>query len=359
MDEMPMLCDFPPMKIEVSVLVYPGFELLDATGPASVFNTANYILTQRAKSPAYGITMVSPTGGIVHSSSGVGVDTRRLSTVPPKGLHTFLVAGAEAGPLREALKDPLIRQRAPRWAESANRYGSICAGTFVLASLQLIDGRRVASHWSACRPLAAAYPKVQVDEDAIFIEDGNVWTSAGVSTGIDMSLAMVASDIGAAIANEVAKRLVLYVRRPGNQSQFSPLLRAQRTAENRFGDLMNWIHLHLDQKLDVPTLAARARLSQRTFFRKFTQTMGDTPAHLIESLRLDAARVLLSQGLAIKLTAARVGLPGARFLHAFERRFGVSPGLYRQTNSSSVGQEPARRRNSVAVSRARRSTKAK
>jgi transcriptional regulator GlxA family with amidase domain len=173
-----------------------------------------------------------------------------------------------------------------------------------------------------------------------------------------MALAMVASDIGAAIANDVAKRLVLYVRRPGNQSQFSPLLRAQQRAENRFGDLMNWVHLHMDQKLDVPTLAARARLSQRTFFRKFTETMGDTPAHLIESLRLDAARVLLSQGLAIKLTAARVGLPGARLPRAFERRFGVSPRLYRQTNSS-VGQEPARRRNSVSVSRARRSIRAK
>jgi transcriptional regulator GlxA family with amidase domain len=351
MAEMPMMCDFPPMKIEVSVLVYPGFELLDATGPASVFNTANYLLGQRAKMPAYGITMVSPKGGIVASSSGVGVDTRPLSMMPPRDLHTFLVAGAEAGPLAKALKDSLIRQRAPRWAERSKRFGSVCSGTFVLAALQLIDGRRVASHWSACRPLAAAYPNVQVDEDAIFVEDGNVWTSAGVSTGIDMALAMVANDIGSAIANDIAKRLVLYVRRPGNQSQFSPLLRAQRRAENPFGDLMNWVHLHLDQRLDVTTLAARARLSQRTFFRKFTETMGETPARLIESLRLDAARVLISQGLAIKLTAARVGLPGARFARAFERRFGVSPRLYRQTHSSSLNQRPARRRSSASINR--------
>jgi transcriptional regulator GlxA family with amidase domain len=299
--------------------------------------------------------MVSPTGRIVRSSSGIGVETRLLSKMPPRNLHTFLIAGAEAGPLTKALKDPLIRQRAPRWANKANRYGSICAGTFVLASLQLIDGRRVASHWSAWRPLAAAFPQVRVDEDAIFVEDGNVWTSAGVSTGIDMALAMVARDTSAALANDVAKRLVLYVRRPGNQSQFSALLRAQRTAENSFDDLLNWVHLHLDQKLDVPTLAARARLSQRTFFRKFTKTMGDTPAHLIESLRLDAARVLLSEGLAIKLTAARVGLPVARFAHAFERRFGVSPRQYRQSHSPLAGQEPARRRSSVSVSRTRRS----
>ena len=160
------------------------------------------------------------------------------------------------------------------------------------------------------------------------------------------SLALVEADLGAATANLIARHFVLYARRPGYQSQFSPLLRAQRRAENPFGDLMNWVHLHLDQKLDVPTLAAQARLSQRTFFRKFTETMGVTPAHLIESLRLDAARVLLMQGMAIKLTAARVGLPAARFARAFERRFGVSPRLYRQRHSPSVSQEPATRRRS-------------
>jgi transcriptional regulator GlxA family with amidase domain len=346
-----MLSDFPPRRIEVSILVYPGFELLDATGPASVFNTANFILGQRAKAPAYDITIVSPTGGIVRSSSGVGVDTRPLAKEPPKDLHTFLVAGAEGGPLADALKDPLICKRAPAWAERSIRYGSICAGTFVLAALQLIDGRRVASHWDACRPLAAAFPKVRVEEDAIFIEDGKVWTSAGVTTGIDMALAMVGNDTSAAIANDVAKRLVLYVRRPGNQSQFSALLRAQRTAKGQFGDLINWVHLHLDQTLDVPALAAQMRLSQRTFFRKFKETMGETPAHLIESLRLDAARVLLSQGLAIKLTAARVGLPSARFARAFERRFGVSPRLYRKAQSSSATQEPTVRRASASRTR--------
>jgi transcriptional regulator GlxA family with amidase domain len=348
-----MLSDFPPRRIEVGILVYPGFELLDATGPVSVFNTANFILGQRAKAPAYGITMVSPTGGIVRSSSGVGVDTRRLSKEPPKNLHTFLVAGAEGGPLAEAMKDPVICKRAPRWAERSIRYGSVCAGTFVLAALQLIDGRRVASHWDACGPLAAMFPKVLVEEDAIFIEDGNVWTSAGVTTGIDMALAMVGNDTSAALANDVAKRLVLYVHRPGNQPQFSSLLRAQRTAKGPFSDLINWMHLHLDQTLDVPTLAAQTRLSQRSFFRKFKETMGETPAHLVESLRLDAARVLLSQGLGVKQTAARVGLPSARFARAFERRFGVSPRRYRKTHSPSADQEPAGRR--ASVSRTRRS----
>jgi transcriptional regulator GlxA family with amidase domain len=324
------------MHIEVSVLVYPGFELLDASGPISVFNCANFILGQRAKAPVYTVTVVSPTGGVVRSSSSVGMETRPLTLTPPRNLHTFLVAGAEGGPLRKVLNDPLIRQRVPRWAQSADRYGSVCAGTFVLAALQLIDGRRVASHWSACRPLAAAYPNVQVDEDAIFVEDGNVWTSAGVSTGIDMALAMVARDTDSALATEVAKRMVLYVRRPGHQSQFSPMLRAQRKADNPFGDLLNWVHLNLDRRLDVATLAARARLSQRTFFRKFTEAMGETPAHLIQSLRLDAARVLLGQGLSIKLTAARVGLSGTTFARAFERRFGVPPRSYRHTTPPSA-----------------------
>ena len=321
------------MPIHVAILVYPGFELLDASGPVSVFSTANFVLDQREKDPAYEISMVSSMGGAVRSSSGVSVNTKPLSKMPPRKLHTFLVAGAEAGPLREVLKDPLVCERAPRWAKKSNRYGSVCAGTFVLAKLKLIDGRRVASHWSACRSLAAAFPKVEVDENAIFVKDGNVWTSAGVTTGIDMALAMVANDTCMAVANDVAKRLVLYVRRPGNQSQFSPLLRAQRTAEHPFGDLMDWVQLNLEHNLDVPTLAARAGLSERSFFRKFTQAMEETPARLIESIRLDAARVLLSQGLAVKLTASRVGLPSSRFAKAFERRFGVSPRLYQQMNA--------------------------
>lgn len=321
------------MPMEVAILVYPGFELLDASGPVSVFSTANFVLDQRDEDPVYGISMVSPTGGAVCSSSGVSVVTKPLSKIPPRTLHTFLVAGAEAGPLREVLKDPVVRERAPRWAKKSNRYGSVCAGTFVLAKLKLIDGRRVASHWSACRSLAAAFPKVEVDETAIFVKDGNVWTSAGVTTGIDMALAMVANDIGMAVANDVAKRLVLYVRRPGNQSQFSPLLRAQRTAEHPFGDLMDWVHVNLQQRLDVPTLAARIGLSERSFFRKFTEAMDETPARLIESIRLDAARVLLSQGLTIKVTASRVGLPSSRFAKAFERRFGVSPRLYQEIHA--------------------------
>lgn len=321
------------MPIEVAILVYPGFELLDASGPVSVFSTANFVLGQRNEDPAYAISLVSAKGGLVRSSSGVSVDTRRLSKAPLKDLHTFLVAGAEGGPLREALKDPMVRDRTPRWAARSKRYGSICAGTFMLAELRLIDGRRVASHWSGCRSLAAGYPKVEVDENAIYVEDGHIWTSAGVTTGIDMTLAMVAADTCRAVANEVAKRLVLYVRRPGNQSQFSPLMRAQRTAEHPFGDLMDWVHLNLEQTLDVPVLAARAGLSERSFFRKFAEAMDETPARLIESIRLDAARVLLSQGLPIKVTASRVGLPSSRFAKAFERRFGISPRLYREMHA--------------------------
>lgn len=330
------MCDFAPMSIEVAFLVYPGFELLDATGPVSVFSTANFVLEQLRKESVYEVSMVSTGGGTVPSSSGVGVDTMILSKTPPRNLHTFLVAGAEAGPLIEVMKDAIVGERAPRWARRSKRYGSICAGTFVLAQLQLIDGRRVASHWSACRPLAEAFPNVNVDENAIFIQDGNVWTSAGVTTGIDMALAMVAADVGADIANEVAKRLVLYVRRPGNQSQFSPMLRAQRTAEHHFGDLMNWVHLNLDRKLDVPVLAAQAGLSERSFFRKFTEVMNETPARLIKSIRLDAARTLLAQGVTIKSTATRVGLPSPKFAKAFERRFGISPRLFRDVHTQSA-----------------------
>jgi transcriptional regulator GlxA family with amidase domain len=169
-----------------------------------------------------------------------------------------------------------------------------------------------------------------VNSDALFVVDGPIWTSAGVTTGIDMALAMVAQDLDAAIAGQIAKGLVLYARRPGYQSQFSPLLKAQVKADSPFADLIEWIHANLAASLDVPTLAARAGLTERTFHRKFVAATGETPARFVEIARLDAARLLLARGSSLKSVAAQVGLfPTARFSDAFERRFGISPRLFR------------------------------
>lgn len=325
---------FLPMPKRVIIVVYPGFELLDATGPASVFASANLAREEDGEPPYYALQVGSPSGGLVPSGSGVTVDTLALPKISGR-LDTILVSGAEAAAVRKAADAVELKRWLVRRAETVRRLGSICAGAFVLAAAGLADSRRVATHWSACEPLARLYPKVTVDPDALYVVDGKVWTSAGVTTGIDMALAMVTDDLGRAIASRVAKRLVIYARRPGNQSQFSPLLRAQIKADGAFEDLIAWMQVNLDTALDVATLAERIGLSERTFHRRFVAATGETPARFVENVRLDAARLLLSQGLALKEIADTVGLaPAPRFTKVFQRRFGVTPRLYREAHQN-------------------------
>lgn len=316
----------------IAFVVYPGFEILDVSGPGSAFNSANRALGGAV--PFYRIELVSGQGGPVASSSGIVVDTRRIAALSSVAIDTLLVAGAEREPLLQATADSSLLQVLAQLAGKAGRLGSVCTGVFILAACGLVDGRRVATHWDACTPLARAFPGLDVDPDSLYVVDGRLWTSAGVTTGIDMALAMIAGDLGSRIAAEVAKRLVLYARRPGYQSQFSPMLQAQAKADSPFGDLIGWIHDNLDGSLDVQTLAARAGLAERSFYRKFVAAIGETPARFVETARLDAARLLLSQGLSLKSVAARVGLfPAARFSEVFERRFGVSPRLFRDMHT--------------------------
>ncbi|MBX3536656.1 MAG: helix-turn-helix domain-containing protein [Chelatococcus sp.] len=315
----------------VVFVIYPGFELLDMSGPASVFTSANRSL----ELPFYATDLVSPVGGPVMSSSGVVVDTQSLAELTRKTIGTVLVAGAEREHLLPVLADPACAAWLPKLAGKAQRFGSVCSGAILLARLGLLDGRRVATHWDACAPLAAAFASVTVDPDALYVVDGRLWTSAGVTTGIDMALAMVAQDLSADIAGEVAKRLVLYARRPGYQSQFSPLLQAQLKADSPFADLIAWILANLSSRLDVSRLAARAGLSERTFHRKFVAATGQTPARFVETARLDAARMLLCRGLSLKSVATEVGLsPATRFCEAFERRFGIAPRLFREMHTA-------------------------
>lgn len=318
----------------VAFLVYPGFELLDVSGPAAVFTGANRALGQHGRPAVYAVVLVSAAGGTVESSSGIAVETRPVTEVRPGEVQTMLVAGAEREPLLAAVADPVLRAALPGLTARAERFGSVCSGGFMLAALGLLDGRRVATHWDSCAPLARAFPAVTVDPDALYVVDGRLWTSAGVTTGIDMALAMIARDLDAAIAGEVAKRLILYARRPGYQSQFSPVLQAQVRGESPFADLIGWIEANLDAPLDVPSLASRAGLSERTFHRRFVAATGQTPARFVETARLDAARMLLSRGLSLKSVAAQVGLfPATRLSDAFERRFGVAPRLFRDMHA--------------------------
>jgi transcriptional regulator GlxA family with amidase domain len=314
-----------PRPHSVVFLAYERFQILDLTGPAAVFASANYILKRKA----YDVSVLSPNGGLVASNSGVSFATLALTRTPTSRPDTFLVVGADEPDVRTAMVDPTLRRWLPQWVRRAGRFGSVCSGAFVLAALGLLDGKRVATHWEACEQLAAAFPNLSVDANASYVVDGKVWTSAGVTTGVDMALAMVERDQGAQVAGSVAKRLVVYARRPGHQSQFSTLLNAQIRADNPFVDVVDWMQSHLDHVLDVPTLAARAGLAERSFYRKFTTATGKSPAQFVEALRLDAARTLLARNLSIKAVASAVGLQPRRFNAAFERRFGMSPQLFR------------------------------
>ena len=321
----------------VVFVVYPGFELLDLSGPAAVFNGANQVLASRGRPQRYDIDVASGQGGRVASSCGIAIGTLALGGLAAGDAcrtDLLLVVGAEREPLLAAMADPAIRDTLPVLAGTARRIGSVCTGSFVLAVAGLLEGHRVATHWDGCAPLARAFPGLSVDPDALYVEDGRVWTSAGVTTGIDMALAIVTRDLDAGIAGAVAKRLVLYARRPGHQSQFSPVLRAQMRADSPFAELIGWIQAHLDAPLDVPVLAERAGLSERTFHRRFFSATGQTPARFVEAARLDAARILLSRGTTLKRVAAQVGLfPASRLARAFERRFGLSPRLYREMHA--------------------------
>ena len=321
-----------PKRRTIALLAYDGFQLLDVTGPAAVFTAANRAVGR----PLYDVMVVSAPGGAVSSDSGVPLVTRPITRVPAGRVDTLLVAGAEEAALQAVISDPAVRRWVRRCAASVRRIGSVCSGTFVLAALQLIDGRRVATHWEACSVLAARYPKISVDPEALYVVDGKVWTSAGVTTGVDMALAMVESDCGADIANAIARRLVLYARRPGYQSQFSPLLDARIRAESPFADLIGWMQNNLDRPLDVPTLASRAKLGERSFYRRFFAATGRSPAHFVEALRLEAARTLIDGDLTLKAVAAKVGLTPVRFNNAFERRFGVAPRLFREMHRTTT-----------------------
>ena len=319
-----------PKPLTVALLAYDRFQLLDVTGPAAVFAAANH----QRKSILYDVVILSPAGGLVSSDSSVTLQTRGIAGMGAKRIDTLLIAGAEEAALRAVIADRAVSRWIPRHAASTRRIGSVCSGTFVLAALGLIEGRRVATHWEACKALAARYPKLSVDPEALYVVDGKVWTSAGVTTGIDMALAMVEADCGADIANAIARRLVLYARRPGYQSQFSPLLDARIRAESPFADLIQWMQNNLDRPLDVPTLAARANLGERNFYRRFLSATGSSPAHFVEALRLEAARTLIDGELPLKGVAAKVGLTPIRLNNAFERRFGVAPRLFRDMHGT-------------------------
>jgi transcriptional regulator GlxA family with amidase domain len=318
--------------LTVAMLTFPRCQVLDVTGPAMVFEAGNDALGK----VHYEIHILSAQGGPIQTSSAVTLVTKPIKQVPPSSIDTLLIAGGDESGLQGLVTDASVRRWAVRASRSARRYGSVCSGTFALAHFGLLHGKRVATHWSACASLAGQWPDVEVDRNALFVNDGALWTSAGVTTGIDMSLEMVAADLGHAVAHAIAKRLVLYARRPGYQSQFSPVLNAQSHADAPFASLIHWMREHLTQQLTVPRLAEKVAMSERTFLRRFTQSMGETPAHFVETLRLEQARTLLAAGMSLKDIAAQTGYStSAQLSKAFDRRFGMTPILFRELHCRS------------------------
>ncbi|MBR1210060.1 GlxA family transcriptional regulator [Bradyrhizobium sp. JYMT SZCCT0180] len=301
----------------IGVLIFPDFQLLDAAGPISVFEIA-----ARFSGAAPAIRTLAATPGPVRSTSGIEMLARGFK--PSSAITTLIVAGGEG--VRTAAICPKTLAFVRALARRGVRVASVCSGAYVLAEAGLLDGRRATTHWQRTRHFVSAYPKVKLEADRIYTRDGNVWTSAGISAGIDLALAMVVEDYGDEIAQRTAKQLVLYHRRSGGQSQFSSLLEL-KSPTGRFGPLLAWAREHLDAPLTVEDLAEQAGMSSRHFTRAFIAETGTTPSKAVERLRIEVARQRVqSSSEAIERVAETTGFRDPeRMRRAFIRAFGQPP----------------------------------
>jgi transcriptional regulator GlxA family with amidase domain len=301
----------------IGVLIFPDFQLLDAAGPISVFEIA-----ARCAGTALSIKVVAATPGPVRSSSGAEMLARGFR--PSGAISTLIVAGGEGtrGPAICAKTLSFVRELAKRGV----RVASVCSGAYILAEAGLLDGRRATTHWGRTTHFLSAYPKIKLEADQIFVRDGNIWSSAGITAGIDLALAMVTEDHGEEIAQQTARQLVLYHRRSGGQSQFSSLLEL-KAPSGRFGKLLTWAREHLDAPLTVEDLAEQAGMSSRHFARAFIAETGTTPSKAVERLRIEVARQRVqSSSEAIERVAQLTGFRDPeRMRRAFIRAFGQPP----------------------------------
>jgi transcriptional regulator GlxA family with amidase domain len=311
----------------IGVLVFPDFQLLDAAGPISVFEIAQRVAGLQ---PSIKVMAVAP--GPVRSSSGVEMVARGIK---PSGAITTLIVAGGAG-VRDAAKCDRTLSLVRSMVKRGVRLASVCSGAFILAEAGVLDGRRATTHWQRTRQFVAAYPKIKLEPDRIFVRDGNIWSSAGISAGIDLALAMAAEDFGDEVAQETARQLVLYHRRSGGQSQFSSLLELKAPA-GRFGPLLSWAREHLDAPLTVEALAERAGMSTRHFARAFIAETGATPSKAVERLRIEVARQRVqSTSEAIERVAETTGFRDPeRMRRAFIRAFGQPPQSLRRAARSS------------------------
>jgi transcriptional regulator GlxA family with amidase domain len=311
----------------IDVLTYPAVQLLDVTGPVQVFASANDRCAEMGGARPYVLRVVAHGGEGATSSAGVALAAGPL-TQRDEALDTLLVAGGEGA--EAAAENPVLVDWVRERASRARRIASVCTGAFLLAAAGVLDGRRAATHWMYCARFAQRFPTVHVEPDPIFVRDGPVWTSAGVTAGIDLALALVEEDLGRSVALAVARYLVVFLKRPGGQAQFSASL-ALQAAEDRFGALHDWIRSHLADDLSLSALAHQAGMSERSFSRHYAEAAGQTPARAIERLRVEAAQnLLLDSRLPVKRIALRCGFGSDETMRrSFLRLLGVTPQDYR------------------------------
>jgi transcriptional regulator GlxA family with amidase domain len=329
---MPKTPRFAPKPRRIEILAFPDVQLLDVAGPLQVFATAND-LCRFAGSPAPYEPLVVAEKTLAMSSAGLGLATHVLPR-PGLPLDTLIAAGGW-GVYPACENQALIRWIKAR-AKSARRVASVCSGAYLLAKTGLLDGRRAVTHWSRCRDFAERFPKVRLEPDPIFVQDGHVWTSAGITAGIDLALAMVEADLGGELALRVARQLVVFLKRPGGQAQFSATLALQH-GNARFDGLHAWIAENLTGDLSVPVLAHASGMSERSFVRHYSVATGTTPARAVEQIRVEAARRSLEDGLPVKRAAARCGFGSEETMRrSFLRLLGVPPQAYRQRFSAAA-----------------------
>ncbi len=315
----------------VSIVTYPGVEIIDLTGPMEVFAFANNALQRSGicSEPAYPMQVLAATPGAVMSSCGLQIIADKAYSDVHEGIDTLLIAGTPE--VSCLLCDPDLQDWIRTMAPKVRRLASVCTGAFLLAESGLLDGRRATSHWDYCDWLARDYPAVTVEADRIFVRDGFISTSGGVTSGIDMVLSMVEEDWGSEVALLVARYLVVFLKRPGGQSQFSAYLTSEATHPD-LKELQAWIVLHLTDDLRVEALAEHMCMSPRNFARFFLTETGMTPAKFVELARMDAARHYLgSTMLSIEVVAEKSGFGDPeRMRRAFIRQMGVNPQSYRE-----------------------------
>jgi transcriptional regulator GlxA family with amidase domain len=306
-------------------IAYPQVVLLDLTGPWSVFHLANEMSPSPTK--PYELELVTPFTGLkVESSEGLSLNAHRSIASCKGPIDTLIVPAAYGIDFNLELL-----QTFRRLANRSRRVVSVCGGAFVLAASGLLDGRRATTHWRCCEELSTRYPSVNVEPDAIFVKDGNIYTSAGVTAGMDLALALVEEDLGRDLALTLAQNMVMFVRRPGGQTQFSIALESQKSEREPLRDLLTWATEHPAADLSVEAMAQRIQMSPRNFSRVFRQEMGNTPARFVERMRLDIARQKLEEtDVTLDEVSRKCGFAGYNSMRrAFVRLLKVTPSDYR------------------------------